>query len=259
MSNENPFVAPGDDGSAPLQAPPIDQNQVPAFGAAGAVPPAQASGATPAATGWPVAPGMAPTWPVGYAAGVPTVPPQRPGRGLPIAMIALAGVYVLLCLVEIFALAHRASLANQLLNDPESVTLDQADSADNMVNGLSIAAIAVFIGAIIVLVAWQRSLRRLFSYPGQYQALLRESGYVLFRIVWVILLFLSVFLRGNGTSETPQDVISHDHLSMAYFGARVVLGLLLIFLSVRLMRATERAVTLAQRGYSVEAVNFLQP
>lgn len=266
MSNENPFAAPD---SAPLQAPPVTQPAaaMPATAQAAPVAPAAPGQYAAPQAGYP-APGQYPApqagypaqaWPVGYAAGVPTAPPLRAGRGLPIAMIALSAVYALVCLIEIIALSHRVSLANQLINDPTSVTIDQADSADNTVNALSLIAIIVFLAGIVVLIVWQRSLRRMFSYPGHYQALLKESGYLLFRIVWIISIFLAVFLRGNGTFDSPQQVITHDHEYMAYFGVRAALGLLLIFLSVRLMRAVQRTVALAQSGYSPRAVNPLQP
>lgn len=247
MSNDSPFVEPGNDASAPLQAPPVAQTQVPPFGGAPMAP--------PAAQGLAQAPYPAPGAGYGYA-GVPVAPPQplKPNRGLAIAMTILSALYSVLCLVEIFALAHRASVANQILNDPASVTVDQADSADKLVNGISIVALLVFLATLIVMGVWQRSLRSTFGPTGRYQAVLKESGYQIFRITWLVTLGLSIFLRGSGTFETPQDVISHDHKFMLYFGLRAALGLLLIYLAIRLMRVVQRNLTLAQAGYSQDAV-----
>lgn len=256
MSNENPFVAPGTDAGAPLQPPQVEQAQVPAFGTATA-PPIAAPGVAQAPYPGP-GPYPAPGAGYGYA-GVPMMPPQplKPNRGLAIAMMILSAVYSVLCLVEIFALAHRVSLANQVINDPTSVTLDQADAADGQVTLLSVVSIVVFLATLVVVIVWQRSIRKTFGPTGRYQAVLKESGYQFFRIVWLLTIVLSIFLRGNGTYDTPQEVVSHDHQTMIYFGLRAALGLLLIYLAVRLTRAVQRNLTLVQAGYSPEAVNYL--
>ncbi|HZP54193.1 hypothetical protein [Actinocrinis sp.] len=253
MSNDSPFVAPGNDPAAPLQAPPVAQAEVPPFGGAPAAQPGQ-----PAAGGVAQAPYPAPAAGYGYA-GVPAAPPQplKPNRGLAIAMAILSAAYSVLCLVEIFALAHRASLANQIINDPQSVTVDQADSADNMVSSLSVVALAVFIATLVVMAVWQRSLRGSLGPTGRYQAVLKESGYQVFRVVWLVSLGLAIFLRGSGNIETPQDVVSHDHKFMLYYGLRAALGLVVVYFALRLMRVVQRNLTLAQTGYSQEAVNYL--
>ncbi|MBS2962185.1 hypothetical protein KGA66_03955 [Actinocrinis puniceicyclus] len=249
MSNDSPFAAPGNE--APVPA---------ADGATLQAPPPTGPAATAmAAPAWPAAPGAMAPGQAGYG-GIPAVPPQplRPNRVLAILLIVVSAAYVVLCLVEISALAHRVSLANQLISDPTSVTLDQADSADSTVSGLSIVALVVFFGTLVVMGIWQSSLRKTFGPTGQYQGILRQGGYQVFRVVWLVSIAMSIFLRGGGTLDTPQDVISHDHKYMIYFGLRAALGVLLIFLAVRLMRVTQRAVTLAQTGYSPDAAQFLQ-
>jgi hypothetical protein len=256
VSNENPFAAPGSDAGAPLQPPAVEQPQVPAFGAAALAAPTAPPGVAQAPYPGPFpAPGMAA--PYGYA-GIPAAPlqPIKPNRGLAVALIILSAIYAVLCLVEVFALAHRVSLANQVINDPASVSLDQADAADGMVSLLSIVALVVFLAAIVLVVVWQRSIRKSFGPTGRYQAVLKESGYVVFRIVWIITIVLSLFLRG-GSYDTPQEVITHDHESMVYYGLRAVLGLLLIYLAIRLARTIQRNLTLVQAGYSPDAVNYL--
>lgn len=192
-------------------------------------------------------------------AGIPAAAPRplKPNRGLAIAMTILSAAYSVLCLVEILALAHRASLANQIINDPTSVTVDQADSADSLVNTLSVVALVVFVATLILMAIWQRSLRTSFGPSGRYQAVLKESGYQIFRIVWLVSLGLAIFLRGSGNVETPQDVVSHDHKFMIYYGLRAALGLVIVYLAVRLVRAVQRNLTLAQTGYSQDAVDYL--
>lgn len=176
---------------------------------------------------------------------------SRPSSGLPIAVMTLSALYVVLCLVEVFALVHRVSLANNLISDPTSVTVDQANSADNLVSGLSVVAIIVFLAVIIVLGIWQRSLRNALAPTGQYQAVLKAARYQVFRAVWLVSILLAIFLRGSQNLDTPQDVISHDHQYMAYYGIRAALGVLLVFLALQLKRASDNAFAqpMLQPGY----------
>lgn len=259
MSFESPSGAPApQDGTPPYQgAPPfqgVPQNgAAPQFGA----PPPQQYGAAPQFGAQPQF-GTAPYPPnaagpyTGYPVGMPG---SRPSAGLPIAVMALAGVYIVLCLVELFALNNRISVANKIINDPTSVTIDQANSADNLVSTLSLIAIVVFLSLIVMLVVWQRSLRSALAPTGQYQQVMKESRYQLFRIIWLLSILLAVVLRGNGNLDTPQDVVSHDHQYMIYFGIRAALGGLLIFLAIRLKRAADNAFTraLSQAGYAAGA------
>src|SRR6202035_658375 len=117
---------------------------------------------------------------------------------------------------------------------------DQAQSADNNVSSISLVALLVFLAAFIVLAVWQRSLRKTLVPIGQYDAVMKQSGYQAFRITWLVSIALSVFLRASGTFNTPQDVISHDHKYMFYFGLRAVLGGVLVYLALRLKRNSER-------------------
>lgn len=268
MSFESPSGAPAPEGAAPLPQPaplvppqftPNDQAGQPFQGAQPYPQPAPPYQGAPPFQGAPqngAAPYPAGPY-TGYQVGAPTA---RPNGGLAIALMALAGVYILLCLVEIFALNHRVSLANRLITDPTSVTLDQANSADNMVSALSVIAIVVFLALIVVLAIWQRSLRTALAPTGQYQQVLKAARYRLLRGAWLVSILLAIFLRGNGDLETPQDVISHDHQYMVYFAIRAALGGLIIFLGLQLKRASDNAFAapLAQAGYGAGGPAFPQ-
>lgn len=193
-------------------------------------------------------------------AGYQAAPAARPNSALPIVIAVLSGLYAVLCLVEIFALNHRVSLANSITADPASITADQANSADTLVSSLSTAAIIVFLAIVVVLIVWQRSLRNALAPTGRYQQVLKESGYQIFRIVWLVSILLAVVLRGNGNLDTPQDVVSHDHQYMVYYGLRAVLAGLLIFFGLRLKRASDNAFSAAfsQLGYGAGAPVYPQ-
>lgn len=194
-------------------------------------------------------------------AGIPAAPPRplKPNRGLLIAMAVLGGVYVVLCLAEIFVLLHRVSLLNQLTGDAEadSDLLNRIDSAASTVNTVSWIAVLAFLSTIVVLSIWLRRVRATWGPTGQYQRLLKESGYRIFRVVWIASLVLSVFLRGTGTQDTIHAMISHDHSLTIYFGIRAVLGVALVYFAIRFARVSARILTLTQAGYSQDAVSYL--
>lgn len=248
MSNDSPFVAPGGDGSAPLQAPPVEQAQVSAFGAAmlGSVtqPP-------------PAAPGAG----FGYA-GIPAAAPQPPkaNRALPIVTGVLAFVYVALCVAELFEVNHRISLLNQLTGDvgADADLLSRIDSVTHTQNTLYWIALLFFLSVIVVVSIWMSRLRKTWAATGRYHQLLKDSGYQIFRATWVASLLLSVFLRGGASPQNVQDAISHDHRIMVYFGIRAALGLVLIYFAIRFARLSARVQMLTQAGYSQEAVDFLR-
>lgn len=251
MSFESPAGQSAAGDAAPLTpppfAPPVQVGEpaqgVPQFGAASATATAQ----YPPNAGY-------------SAAGYPTAASvmARPNSGLPIALLVLCGLYIMLCLVEIFALFSRASLANKVLTDPTSVTIDQANSADNLVSGVSLVAIVVFLALLVVLGVWQRSLRKVLTLTGRYRDVLKAAGYQYFRAAYLIMILLAVVLRDNGNNlATPQDVVSHDHNYMLYFAARAVLGGLLIFLTLRLRRASDSALMTPLDANIPYAANYL--
>lgn len=189
--------------------------------------------------------------PAGGTAGIPGAPSQPPivlahplNRRLPIVVLALGVLYVLVSLVEIFALNHRAGLANQVVNGGE-ITEAQANSADHLVTGISVAAIVVFIGALVAVGFWRRSLSITLGSVGARQAVFARAGYVYFRAAWVLSLVLSVFLNTTQNTVgdyTPEQVVSHDHRVMIYYGLRALIGVVLIVFTLRLKRISEDAV-----------------
>lgn len=190
--------------------------------------------------------------------GVPQAAPAHVNSGLPTAIAVLAALYAVTCLIDIFMFNNRVSFANRLITDPESVTFDQANSADNRINAVSLVALLVFLATIIVWVVWQRSLRKALMPTGQYSQLIKTKEYVIFRAVWIVTLLASVFLRGNNDIETPQDAISHDHKYMLYYGLRAVLGIVLVVMTARISKEARKLPQLAQGPYLQQPVGFPQ-
>lgn len=184
-------------------------------------------------------------------AGIPGAPAQPPivlahplSRRLPIVVLTLGVLYVLVSLVEIFALNHRAGLANQVASGGE-ITETQANTADHLVTGISVAAIVVFIGALVAVGFWRRSLSITLGSVGARQAVFARAGYVYFRAAWVLSLVLSAFLNTTQNTVgdyTPEQVVSHDHRVMIYYGLRALIGVVLIVFTLRLKRISEDAV-----------------
>jgi hypothetical protein len=150
-------------------------------------------------------------------------------------------------------LNHEVSLANQLLANPFSVTQAQAQSADNTVNSVSVATFVVFIGTLVAISAWQRSLNATLGSIGARRAVFRRAGYAYFRGTWLVSLLLSVVLQvtnSNAENQSVQDVINHDHDYMVYYGVRALVGLVLIFFAFRLKKFSEEGVARLAGGYA---------
>lgn len=177
-------------------------------------------------------------------------------RRLPIVVLALGVLYVLVSLVEVFVLNHEVSLANQLLADPSSATpatVAQAQSDDNAITAVSVVALVVFLGTLFAIGAWQRSLNVTFGSVGARQAVFRRAGYVYFRATWLISILLSFFLQATTSANNVnsfQDVISHDHDYMVYYGVRALVGVVLIFFAFRLKKISEEGVARLTGGYA---------
>lgn len=188
------------------------------------------------------------------AAPRPAIMPAAPlNRTLPIVVIGLGVLYVLVSLTQVFVLNHEVSLANQLLANPFSVTQAQAQSADDIVNSVSVATFVVFIGTLLTIGAWQRSLNATLGSIGARQAVFRRAGYAYFRGTWLVSLLLSVVLQvtnSNAENQSVQDVINHDHDYMVYYGVRALVGLVLIFFAFRLKKFSEEGVARLAGGYA---------
>jgi hypothetical protein len=194
-------------------------------------------------------------------AGIPVSAAPRPAfipaaplnRTLPIVVIGLGVLYVLVSLAQVFALDHDASLASQLLANPFSVSVGQAQSADDAVNSVSVATFVVFIGTLVAIGAWQRSLNATLGSIGARQAVFRRAGYAYFRGTWLVSLLLSVALQATNTNagdQSVQDVINHDHDYMVYYGLRALVGVVLIFFALRLKKMSEEGVARLAGGYA---------
>lgn len=177
--------------------------------------------------------------------GVPR-PAQPLSRVLPILELGFAVAYILVGLGMILALNHRSSLANQFSNPDalspaaQAAAVGNAQSADNLINTLSWVAIAVFLGALIVFAVWRQSLRAALAPSGQFGPVLRQSGYVVFRIVWVASILLS-FVAGSTSSPDSLDaLVSLDNRLMLYYALRTAAGVVLLVLTLRLMRISQR-------------------
>ena len=91
-------------------------------------------------------------------------------------------------------------------------------------------ALVVFLGTLIAIGVWQRSLNRTLGSVGARKAVFNRAGYVYFRGAWLVSILLSVFLQAttnNNGSGTIQDAVSHDHKLMLYYGLRAVVGVVL--------------------------------
>jgi hypothetical protein len=234
----------------PQSQQPTPSDAVPQFGAAQQYPqPVQPPqfGAYPQQPGGYQQPyGGYPQPQFGYGA-VPGVRPAQPlSRVLPILELVFAVAYILVGLGMILALNHRTSLANQLMSlssgdASQAVDIGNAgQSTNNLINTLSWVAIVVFLGALIVFATWRQSLRAALAPSGQFGPVLRQSGYVAFRVVWLASILLSLVATNTGNTDTLSGLVSLDNRLMLYYGLRTAAGVVLLVLTLRLMQISQK-------------------
>jgi hypothetical protein len=195
------------------------------------------------------------------AAGIPGTAP-RPrmimaaplNKMLPILVMVLGVFYVAVSLVEIFVLNNEVSLADSIIgaNGATQDQVSQAQGDDNTISTVSGIALVVFLGTLAAIIVWQRSLNRTLGSVGARRAVFSRAGYVYFRGAWLISVLLSVFLSttSNDNENTLQDVINHDHEVMLYYGARALVGVVLIFFAFRLKKISEEGVARLGGAYA---------
>lgn len=181
------------------------------------------------------------------AAPQPVIQPVAPlNRTLPIVVMALGVLYVLVSLIEVFVINNEVSFANSLdINNITQDQVNQAQSDDNAISTVSVLALIVFLGTLIAIGVWQRSLNRTLGSVGARKAVFNRAGYVYFRATWLISILLSVFLQAttnNNNLSSIQDAINHDHELMLYYGLRAIVGVVLIFFAFRLKKISEEGV-----------------
>jgi hypothetical protein len=195
-------------------------------------------------------------------AGIPGGPAPRAvvlaaplNKKLPIVVMAFAVLYVVISLIEVFALDHEASILNQALADPAGITqdtIDRAQSADDTIRTVSYVALVVFLGTLVSISFWQRSLNTALGSIGARQAVFNRAGYAYFRGTWLVSLVLSLILSATSNSNditSIQDAVDHDHEYMLYYGLRALVGVVLVFFAFRLKKMSEEGVARLAGGY----------
>jgi hypothetical protein len=186
-------------------------------------------------------------------AGIPGAAPQPRmvlaaplNKTLPIVVMALGVLYVAVSLIEVFAANNEVSLLNAVIGT-NSVTQDQLNQAqndDNTINSVATVALLVFLGTLVAIFVWQRSLNRTLGSVGARRAVFSRAGYVYFRGAWAVSFLISILLTttNNDNQLTIQDAVNHDHELMLYYGARSLVGVVLLFFAFRLKKISEEGV-----------------
>jgi hypothetical protein len=186
-------------------------------------------------------------------AGIPSTRamPQLPPipKALPFATMVSAGLYAIACVVAIFVLNSRASLADSLNSqDPSTFTqdtIDRANAADSHVTTTIVFAGGLFILTIILWILMQRRVKAILNQVGEYQAVYKRAGGPAVRIVSLVSLVLVLLSQSTSSSSgatSLSDVVSRDHINMLYLGVRVALGAAIAFYAYRLMRVSTETV-----------------
>jgi hypothetical protein len=187
----------------------------------------------------------------GAATGIPGKPAALPraasaGRVLPILVTVAGSIYVVASIIEIFIVNSQVSLANQFNLDiangnVPADAIAQANASDSHINAGALVTGAVYLAVFIFIVVWERRLKFQLGTVGARRAVLNRAGYNYFRATWLVSFLLGLYLAGQSKKNEPtiQEVISHDHRLMLYYGLRALLGAIMVLFAVRLMRISE--------------------
>ena len=175
-------------------------------------------------------------------AGIPVGPaPARTGelsRIKPIIAMAAYVLYAVVCVVGLFVLNNRASLANRLAQGDSTITLDQANAADDAVTILALVLIAAFIVMLVAGILADRNVRKVL---GKEDAKQIRNRYGM-RFIWILwaLLWVAGTATQNLAPGDPQALASADHRSMFLLGARAVLLSVIAVLTMLVYRTAAR-------------------
>lgn len=198
------------------------------------------------------------------AGGYIAAPPVQPlNTTLPFVVIGFGVLYVLVSIIQIFELSHQASVAAQIGADTgdqifSGNLLSQLQSSQNMIENISWAALAVFLGALFSIRAWQGSLNVTLGSFGARQAVFRRAGFQYFRATWMVSIVLSLLLSIVDRSDNVaiSDIAGHDHQFMAYYGVRALAGAVLVFFAFRLKKFSEEGVARITGAYAAQAQGY---
>jgi hypothetical protein len=79
---------------------------------------------------------------------------SRSVRGLGRALETLLGLYLLANIALIFPVQHEITLLNRLTTDPASVSIDEAQRADDTVRALALLLLGFYLAVIVVWLVW---------------------------------------------------------------------------------------------------------
>ena len=172
-------------------------------------------------------------------AGIPEAPLPAPtapaalSRVKPIIAIVAFLMYAVVCVVALFVLNHRVSLAQQLVQG-QTVSVDDAQAADNDVSSMVMVLLLAIVVMLVGAVMWERNLAKSLGRP-LVRKLQRRYGLRIVWIAWVVLWIAGTATQGN-TPGDPQALINSDHRSMFLLGARAVLLVVIAVLTLMLYR-----------------------
>lgn len=168
-----------------------------------------------------------------------------------IAMAAY-GLYALVCVVAIFVVNSRVSLANRLVQGDTTVTVDQATAADDNVSAMAVILLVAILFLLVAVILSGRDIRKAIGRQGV-RRVQRQSGIWIVSILWALVWVVGT-VTANNTPDNPQALVSADHRTMFLLGARAVLILVIAALTPVMYRKAQ-----AELGSSVAAQPYSAP
>lgn len=170
-----------------------------------------------------------PSAPAGIPSGPAPVRTVELSRTKPVVAMAAYVLYAVVCVVGLFVVNHRVSLANRVIGGDTSITADQANAADNAVTTLAFALIAAFILLVVAVVFAERNFYKALGKQTA-RRIQNQTGLRIVWIVWAVLWIAGTAMQSGSTND-PQSLVSSDHRTMFLLGARAVMMIVIAALT----------------------------
>jgi hypothetical protein len=187
---------------------------------------------------------FAPSAPAGIPYATAVERTERLSQTWLVLFVTAAVLYALACVAAIFAVNSWVSLVDRILQGDQTVTLDQANSAEDNASGFTILLLILFVLFCVAGFFWRRNFNDVLGETQAAKLRRYRRGLRFAWVGWIVLWLVGTVVAQSAQSD-QQSVVSAGDWDMALLSAR---ALLVVTIAVMTVIANKRAQgTLEQR------------
>ncbi|HKD98402.1 MAG TPA: hypothetical protein VKB69_12545 [Micromonosporaceae bacterium] len=160
-----------------------------------------------------------------------------------IGVLVSAVLYVIACVVRLYAAASLNGMIHQRLNGDGSVDQAKVDSMAKLADNSRWAALFLLLLTLVLFIAFYTTLNRRLALMGSRGSLSRTPAFVTWRVGVVVSLVLSLFLNATVNTSSLEALSSALDKDMFYYALRAAIGCVYIWCAFSMRKAAERFAT----------------